>query len=85
MELEAHYGFTAATTSALCINMLMGGVDLNGANDPQLEWVIWGKLWRVWPVLALGHYFRQQTGMQGSKRLCESVDQSARGHISYGS
>lgn len=35
MELEAHYGFTA-TTSALCINMLMGGVDLNGANDPPV-------------------------------------------------
>lgn len=30
MELEAHYGLTA-TTSALCINMLMDGVDLNGA------------------------------------------------------
>lgn len=30
MELEAHYGLTA-TTSALCINMLMNGVDLIGA------------------------------------------------------
>lgn len=67
MELEAHYGFTA-TTSALCINMLMGGGDLNGANDPRLEWAIWGKLWRVWPVEALGHYFRPQTVMHGSKR-----------------
>jgi len=60
MELEAHHGFTA-TTSVLCINMLMCGVDLNEANDPRLEWVRWGKLWRVWPVQALGHYLRQQT------------------------
>lgn len=30
MEFEAHYGLTA-TTSALCINLLMDGVDLNGA------------------------------------------------------
>lgn len=30
MELEAHYGLTAKT-SAQCINLLMDGVDLNGA------------------------------------------------------
>ncbi len=68
MELEAHYGLTA-TTSALCINMLMDGVDLNGAKCApvgvgNMEQIVKGVAYT-----ALGSYFRRQKGMQGSRRL----------------